>query len=416
MKGSKVVIVAILLALIIGLAFVSTPQGPVSDQKEQQEIVSRPQPNPSPRPPEPQGQEPLRILEVRVAFQNLSYERMVYLTHAGDGSNRLFVLLQRGIILVFLNQVDIRSAEVFLDMSDRVNSAGNEEGLLGLAFDPNFTSNGYFYVHYTANPPRRSVISRFSVNVDDPNKADKTSELALLEVPQPYPNHNGGQISFGPDGYLYIGLGDGGSGGDPHGNGQSLATLLGKILRIDVSKSSHNERYRIPPGNPFVSAQNVKGEIWAYGLRNPWRFSFDKATGLLWAADVGQNNYEEVDIIEKGGNYGWNKMEGDHCYPPSVINCNKEGFNLPIAEYDHDEGCSITGGYVYRGTRLRTLYGAYIYGDYCSGRIWAIRYDSKITERLQLIDSNLTIASFGEDESGELYILSFDGKIYSFVP
>ncbi|MBM3898009.1 MAG: PQQ-dependent sugar dehydrogenase [Thaumarchaeota archaeon] len=377
-------------------------------------MVPSPQPNPAPEPPEPQ--EPLRTLKVQVAFQNLFHERMVYVTHAGDGSNRLFVLLQRGLILVFPNQADVKSAEVFLDIFDKVNSAGNEEGLLGLAFDPNFTSNGYFYVHYTANPPRRSVISRFSVS-DDPNKANKASELILLEVSQPYSNHNGGQLAFGPDGYLYIGLGDGGSGGDPHDNGQSRASLLGKILRIDVSKSSQNERYRLPPDNPFVSEQNMKGEIWAYGLRNPWRFSFDKVTGLFWVADVGQNNYEEVNIIEKGGNYGWNKMEGAHCYPPSVTNCNKEGLRMPIAEYNHDEGCSITGGYVYRGTKLKMLYGAYIYGDYCSGRIWALRHDgSKVTESFLLIDSNLTISSFGEDEAGELYILSFDGKIYSLVP
>ncbi len=415
MKVSKAALTAILLVLAIGSATFLLTQEPSKQKKEQKEIVPNPQPNLSPKPSELQdNQEPLQKMAVQVAFPNLSYERMVYLTNAADGSNRLFILLQKGVILVFPNKEDVKSAEVFLDIVDRVNSAGNEEGLLGLAFDPNFKSNGYFYVYYTANPPRRSVISRFSVSVSDLNKADKTSELVLLEISQPYSYHNGGQITFGPEGYLYIGLGDGGSGGDPHGNGQSRATLLGKILRIDVSKSSQNERYRIPPDNPFVSAPNVKGEIWAYGLRNPWRFSFDRSTGLLWAADVGQGNYEEVDVVEKGGNYGWNRMEGVHCYPPTTTNCSKEGLRLPLVEYNHDEGCSVTGGYVYRGSRLKMLYGAYVYGDYCSGRIWALRYNgSTVTENLQLVDSDLEISSFGEDESGGLYILSFDGKIYS---
>ena len=416
---SKGLILAFVIILLLGstaFLFFQNPFGMPKEEKGPEQVAPPPQQNVPSKQPVPEIiQEPLQKMNVQVAFPSLSYERMVYLTHAGDGSNRLFILLQKGLILIFPNKADVKSAEVFLDIIDRVNSAGNEEGLLGLAFDPNFTSNGYFYVHYTANPPRRSVFSRFSVSVSDPDKADKTSELVLLEVSQPYSNHNGGQITFGPDGYLYIGLGDGGSGGDPHGNGQSKATLLGKILRIDVSKSSQNERYRIPPDNPFVSTPNAKGEIWAYGLRNPWRFSFDRSTGMLWAADVGQNNYEEVDIMQKGGNYGWNKMEGLHCYPPPVINCNKEGLKLPIAEYNHDEGCSITGGYVYRGSKFKTLYGAYIYGDYCSGRIWALRYDgSKVTETSQLIDSDLEISSFGEDESGELYILSFDGRIYSF--
>lgn len=359
------------------------------------------------------SQEPLRKMTVAVAFPNLSFDRMVYLTHAGDGTERLFLVLQPGMILVFPNKEDVDSARVFLDIRERVNDAGSEEGLLGLAFDPGYETNGYFYVYYTASPPARSVLSRFSVSPSNPNEADPGSELIILEVAQPYSNHNGGSLIFGPDGYLYLGLGDGGSGGDPHGHGQNISTLLGSILRIDVSRSSPAERYLVSPDNPFVSLDGAQGEIWAYGLRNPWRFAFDLETGLLWAADVGQNHYEEVDIIEKGGNYGWNRMEGLHCFPPSVSQCDKTGLELPITEYTHAEGCSITGGHVYRGSRVTSLYGAYVYGDFCSGKIWALRFDGvQVTEHLELVDSPLQISSFGEDADGELYILSFDGKIY----
>jgi glucose/arabinose dehydrogenase len=319
--------------------------------------------------------------------------------------------------MVFTNQPSVTSASTFLDITNVVSTAGFEEGLLGLAFDPNYAQNGYFYVYYSAASPRRSVISRFSVSSTNPLLADRSSELVILEVPQPFDNHNGGNIMFGPDGYLYIGLGDGGSAGDPLGHGQNRGTLLGSILRIDVKNIPTSIRYRIPNDNPFVNVQGARGEIWAYGFRNPWRFSFDAVTGLLWAADVGQNNYEEVDVVVKGGNYGWNIMEGLHCYPPSVTSCSQSGLTLPIKEYTHSDGCSVTGGFVYRGSRFPSLYGAYIYGDFCTGKIWALRYDgTRITEQLELIDSTLTISSFGLDKDGELYILSFDGKIYKFTP
>ncbi len=358
-------------------------------------------------------QEPLRKMSVAVAFPNLSFDRMVYLTHAGDGTHRLFLVLQPGMIFVFPNKADVDSARVFLDIRERVNDAGSEEGLLGLAFDPGYETNGHFYVYYTASPPSRSVLSRFSVSPSDSNEADPGSELVILQVDQPYSNHNGGSLVFGPDGYLYLGLGDGGSDGDPRGHGQNLSTLLGSVIRIDVSRSSLGERYFVPSDNPFVNLTGARGEIWAYGLRNPWRFSFDLATGLLWAADVGQNLYEEVDIIKRSGNYGWNKMEGLHCYPQSLSQCDKTGLELPIIEYTHAEGCSITGGYVYGGSRLPSLHGAYVYGDFCSGKIWALRFDGgRVTEHLELVDSGLHIPSFGEDAEGELYILSFDGKIY----
>ena len=338
---------------------------------------------------------------------------MVHLTYPDDGSDRLFLTLQPGRIMVFPNDQGVASANTFLDIRDQVRDAGNEEGLLGLAFDPDYGRNGYFYVYYSADGPRRSVISRFSASQDDRNRADPTSERIILEITQPFSNHNGGQLIFGPDGYLYIGLGDGGSGGDPRRNGQDPTTLLASILRIDVSAIDSEGTYGIPDDNPFAGqGGGVRGEIWAYGLRNPWRFTFDRQTGDLWAADVGQNRYEEVDIIRPGANYGWNVMEGFHCFDPSR-NCNQDGLELPVVEYGRGDGCSITGGYVYRGTRLQSLYGGYVYGDFCSGKIWALRHDgTQVTEHLELVDSSLRISSFGEDQSGELFILSFDEKIY----
>ena len=364
---------------------------------------------------ETSGVQPLEPMEVERVFPSLSFARMTCLTHAGDGSGRLFVTLQPGVVMVFAGDPDPAGADTFLDIRDRVSDRGNEEGLLGLAFDPGHSENGYLYVYYSAAEPRRSVLSRFSVPPGSV-AADPASELVLLEIPQPFSNHNGGQIAFGPDGYLYVGLGDGGRAGDPFGNGQDRSTLLGSILRIDVGTVGERGGYGIPPDNPFRSAgDGSRPEIWAYGLRNPWRFSFDPETGDLWAADVGQNLYEEVDLIEPGGNYGWNVVEGNSCFSPRT-GCSTEGLARPVVQYGREDGCSITGGYVYRGSRLPSLRGAYVYGDFCSGRIWALRYDgSVVTEHLELIDSDLRISSFGLAESGELYILSFDEKIYRLV-
>jgi glucose/arabinose dehydrogenase len=341
---------------------------------------------------------------------------MVHLTHAGDGSGTVFVVLQPGQVMVFSDEQSTQSANVFLDIRDRVNDGGNEEGLLGLAFDPEYGVNGHLYVSYTASDPRRSVVSRFTASAAG-DVADAGSELVILEVAQPFANHNGGTIAFGADGMLYIGLGDGGSGGDPLGSGQDVSTLLGSMLRIDVSAATLAEPYRIPVDNPFAaSAAGERPEIWAFGLRNPWKFSFDQATGDMWAGDVGQGSYEEVDIIHAGGNYGWNVMEGLHCYPPPSQGCDTTGLELPITEYDHSQGCSITGGHVYRGERLPGLAGHYIYGDYCSGRIWAVRYDGdSITQNGLIVDSALMVTSFGTDESGNLYVLASDGHIYRFV-
>ena len=367
----------------------------------------------TPLPAATQGPEPLGPMAVERAFPSLpSVQRMVHLTYPDDGSNRLFLVLQAGRVMAFDNDRDASSLETFLDIRNRVNDRGEEEGLLGMAFDPAYSANGYFYLYYSAASPRRSVISRFSVSGQDPGRADPASEHIVLEVLQPYANHNGGHLAFGPDGYLYIGLGDGGARGDPDENGQDLSTLLGTILRIDVDAIGSGGSYGIPPSNPFVGrGGGAREEIWAYGLRNPWRFSFDRQGGALWAGDVGQNSFEEIDIIRPGLNYGWNVVEGFHCFREA--DCRKAGLELPVSEYGRGGGCSVTGGHVYRGSRLPSLYGAYVYADYCSGQIWALRHDgARVTEHMQIMDAPFTVPAFGEDSEGELYILSFDGAIY----
>ncbi len=355
-------------------------------------------------------------IQVKKAFPKLSFKNPTDLQDPKDGTNRLFVLEQRGIIYVFKNNSRVSEKKVFLDIRDRVNDRGAEEGLLGLAFHPDFKNSGFFYVNYTAADPRRTVIARYHVARKNSDAADKNSEFVVLEFSQPFSNHNGGQITFGPDGFLYIATGDGGSAGDPFGNGQSLKTLLGKILRIDVDNPSGTRNYGIPADNPFTgNTSGYQEEIYAYGLRNPWRFSFDPETGWLWAADVGQNSYEEIDIIEKGKNYGWNVMEGFHCFkPPS--GCDTTGLALPVWEYDHSVGVSITGGFVYRGPGVPELTGLYIYADFMSGRIWSLQYDGSTKPiNKQLLNTSLTISSFGVDTKNELYMVSFDGKIYRFA-
>jgi glucose/arabinose dehydrogenase len=352
---------------------------------------------------------------VETAFPSLTFSNPVGIYPANDGTNRLFVVQQNGLICVFNNSRTVTSSTVFLDIRDRV-LFGGEEGLLGLAFHPTLAQNKYFYVDYVADSPPRTVIARYSVSTGNPDEADKNSEVILLEVSQPFSNHKGGQIAFGPDGFLYIALGDGGSAGDPYGNAQNLTTLLGKILRIDVDSTSLGRQYGIPADNPFAGNSNgYREEIYAYGLRNPWRFSFDLQTGWLWAGDVGQDRREEVDIIQKGKNYGWNITEGTLCYsPPS--GCNATGLELPIWEYGHDVGNAVTGGFVYRGSLLKELVGAYIYGDFGSGRIWALWYSgTNVASNTELIDTGLSIASFGIDNSNSLYFCAFDGKIYRLI-
>ena len=353
----------------------------------------------------------LPAVELVRVFPALAFERPVFLTHAGDDSEFLYVIEQEGII----HRIDPASpgrTDVFLDISPSVTRGGNEEGLLGLAFSPKFAENGRFYVYYSSTNPRRSVLSRFETGAD--GLADTESEVLVLEVGQPFPNHNGGMISFGPDGMLYVGLGDGGSAGDPHRNGQNPGTLLGTILRIDPEQPAQDAPYAIPNDNPFVGDPGARGEVWAYGLRNPWRFSFDRATGELWVGDVGQNAREEIDIVYPGANYGWNVMEGSTCF--RTRSCSDDGLQAPVVEYGHDLGCSVTGGYVYRGQRMPALNGVYLYADFCSGRIWGLRYDgTDVTAQAELARAPFEISSFGEDAGGEVYVLGFDGGIYTFA-
>ena len=346
---------------------------------------------------------------VQDAFLNLKFNRLLALENAKDSSGRIFVVEQKGRINIIETTPSIKS-ELFLDISSRVDSSSNEMGLLGLAFHPLFKENGLFFVNYTTS--NSTVISSFNVSPNNPNTADPASEKIILTFAQPYANHKGGKLAFSPaDNYLYIGVGDGGSEGDPQGNGQNLNTLLGKILRIDVSKKDAGLNYSIPANNPFIGTG--KGEIYAYGLRNPWRFSFDPLTGFLWVGDGGQNKMEEIDIVNKGKNYGWNIMEGSLCYnPPS--GCNTNGLELLVYEYDHSLGDAIIGGFVYHGKEFPMLEGAFIYGDYGSGSIWGLWYqEGNSPENFLLAKTNLNISSFGIDENNQLYITALDGKIYT---
>lgn len=341
----------------------------------------------------------------------------LFATHAGDGSGRLFIVEKEGTIRIL--QEGELLATPFLDITDRVGSSASEQGLLGLAFDPNYTESGYFWVNFT-DRQGDTVIARFQTG-DDPNIVDPATYLPLLSLQQPAPNHNGGMLAFGPDGMLWIGTGDGGAAGDRFGNGQNPATLLGKMLRLDVT-SDPEGGYLIPADNPWLEAdwngQAVRDEIWAVGLRNPWRYSFDRVTGDLWIADVGQNIWEEVNFIAAdtpgGLNFGWPMMEGLHCF--ATQNCDESGLTLPVAEYDHSGHCSITGGYVYRGAEYPQLHGVYFYGDYCSGRVWALyRDDSGGWQNPVAFESSLTLSSFAEDEAGELYLVDYSGALHRLV-
>ncbi|TAI48286.1 PQQ-dependent sugar dehydrogenase [Flagellimonas allohymeniacidonis] len=346
------------------------------------------------------------------AFPNLSFSRPVDFQTAKDGTARVFVVEQGGVIRVFDNASTTTNSEIFLDISARINTQADEQGLLGLAFHPNFNTNGYFYVNYTPNE-NLSVTSRFQVNPSSANVADSNSELILLEMPQPFTNHNGGQLAFGPDGYLYIASGDGGSGGDPQGNAQNKGNLLGAVLRIDVDNRENGLNYAIPPTNPFVGEPNSRQEIYAFGLRNPWRMSFDPDTGLLWSGDVGQGELEEINVIEAGGNYGWNFFEGTACF---LGNCDETGLIPPVFEYNHDAGDkSITGGYVYQGTLAPSLEGKYVYGDFISGRIWALDAITNNPSNALVLETGLNIASFGINADDELYVCAFNGSIYRIV-
>lgn len=346
------------------------------------------------------------------AFPSLTFTNPVGIYSPGKSSTRLFVVEQAGRIYSFENDVNVKIKELFLDIRANV-LYGGEQGLLGLVFHPNYAVNGLFFVNYVTNNPRRTIISHFSVDSTNPMQADSSSEVIILEVAQPYGNHNGGQIAFNPlDGYLYIGLGDGGSSGDPLGHGQNRSTLLGSILRINVDQTAESLEYSIPADNPF--AENTNGyreEIFAWGLRNPWRFSFDPEDETLWVGDVGERRKEEIDIIESGQNMGWNVMEGSSCYNPTS-GCSQAGLTLPIWDYGRTDGISVTGGYIYRGNLMPELVGKYIYGDYGSGKIWALEFDGVKAENTLLLDSELNIPSFGVDNMNELYVCAFDNHIY----
>jgi glucose/arabinose dehydrogenase len=369
-------------------------------------------PSPSPRAtarPLPTGGEadPFDPRDVRLSLRRVAagFEAPLLVTSAGDGSGRLFVVEQGGRIRVLRDGRP--NPEPFLDISSLV-IAGGEQGLLGLAFHPEFASNGRFFVNYT-DTNGDTVVAEYRAPGGS-NRADPGSARVLLRLDQPYSNHNGGDVVFGPDGYLYIGMGDGGSGGDPHGNGQRLNTLLGKLLRIDVDRG---RPYGIPEDNPFVERSGARPEIWAYGLRNPWRFTFDRETDDLWIGDVGQGELEEIDLARagrRGGiNYGWNVMEGTQCFSPPD-GCDPEGLVRPVAVYPTGLGCAVVGGHVYRGARFPALQGGYFFADFCAGVIFALDASRQgHREPVVLLDTDHAISSFGEDEQGELYVTDLQG-------
>ena len=361
------------------------------------------------------------------------------IAHAGDGSGRIFVLEQPGRIRIVKGGV--LQPTPFLDITARVNSTGGEQGLLGIAFPPNYASKKYFYVNYTNKTGAgNTVIARYRLTAN-PDVADPNSEELVLEITQPFVNHNGGQLHFGPDGYLYIGMGDGGSGGDPQNNAQTPSVLLGKMLRIDteptqspslpslgpflsylplILRPSGAFTYTIPATNPYTQTTGYRGEVWALGLRNPWRFSFDRATGDLYIADVGQGAWEEISFQSAaspgGENYGWRILEAAHCYNPSSGCVPPSRYAAPVAEYDHSVGCSIAGGYVYRGPGNAAMQGIYLYGDYCSGRIWGLQRDAGTWQTRELTHTTFFISTFGEDQSGNLYVAGYNnGVIYQIT-
>ena len=351
-------------------------------------------------------------VQLQLYISNL--EGPVLVTHAGDGKNRLFVVEKTGQVFLLDASQQHKQKKLYLDASSLITTKGNEQGLLSIAFHPDFESNGYLFIFYTATDGD-NTLARLTVDPPNLKQINSTTLEVLFSVEDPASNHNGGMLAFGRDGYLYIGMGDGGRGGDPWNNAQNLETLLGKMLRIDVNQAT---AYSIPEDNPFLSKKNSRPEIWSYGLRNPWRHSFDADSGDLWIADVGQDKWEEIHwqaANSKGGqNYGWRLMEGRHCYLPKK-NCNNGTLIAPVAEYSHTHGCSVTGGYVYRVQAITELQGKYVFGDFCTGTIWSIDKSANFAMQ-KLLKTDLNISSFGEDEARELYVVDYRGAIYKFLP
>lgn len=369
---------------------------------------------PDPSTDEPGSPAPEFSYELVRTYPALTFNLPVdYQIAPGDPSN-VYVVEKGGRILTFSNRENVSSFEVFLDITPKVDSRSNEKGLLGLAFHPDYAENGYFYVNYTNRT--HTIVARYQKEPGDDRMGNPDSEQILLTFPQPYANHNGGQLAFGPDGFLYISVGDGGGAGDPQDNAQNLTRIYGKLLRIDVDSTSSGKPYGIPEDNPFASGSAGElPEIYAYGLRNPWRFSFDNDRDLLWVADVGQNRIEEIDLVENGGNYGWNILEGTSEFAPSP-GVDMNSLEPPVYEYEHPLGKSVTGGYVYRGAITPSLIGAYIYGDFVTGKVWALWIDeARNVLNRELLETELNISSFGLDPEDELVILDYKGGIYRII-
>ena len=362
------------------------------------------------------NQQPLGIEAVR-AFPSLKMERPILVTYAPDGTNDIFIASQLGTVVWFPKSEDVSKPKTFFQIDTVYKPQEFEEGFLGLAFHPKFKDNGQFFVCYTTpDTPHTTIISRFHVAKDNPRQGIRKSEQELMRIPKKYWNHNGGTILFGPDNYLYVALGDGGSGNDPHKNGQNLGTIFGKILRIDVDSKSGDKPYGIPDDNPFAGKEGARPEIWSYGMRNPWRIAFDRQTGALWCGDVGQDKWEEIDLIVRGGNYGWSVREGAHPFGPDGVGASPELID-PIFEYSHDVGKSITGGLVYRGKDLPELQGKYLYADFVAGKMWALDYDAdqkKVIGNHPIEGNVLPVMSFGEDADSEAYFTTDHGTIHKF--
>lgn len=366
-------------------------------------------------PENPTGPVSIRI---RMDPIPVKYRSPVFLADPHDGTNRLFVVEKRGVIKPILDGVP--SGHPFLDIRELVHDTGAEQGLLSIAFHPEYRSNATFFVAYT-DQDDNVVVARYHARADKPNKADPASARILLSIEKPYQDHNSGQLMFGPDGYLHIGIGDGGGLAEADGNAQRVDNLLGKILRIDVDAGTDAMPYIIPPDNPFVASESTRGEIWAYGLRNPWRFSFDRQTGVLYIGDVGAGGPEEInrtDLSSPGLNFGWNVLEGDRCMrPEQATACETHSFTGPIHTYEHAEGgCAAIGGYVYRGQSLPELQGAYLFGDACTGTIWSMRLVEDEWRVPEFLDTEMVISSFAEDAQGELYVISLRGTIVRLMP